>query len=205
MSAARVVSSCCKGLSSAIVHDREDQEAANHGRTSQEKEGLIMSKLIRQSLIMLLLMTALTGVLYPLAVTGTAQLLFSRAANGSIIERDGNALGSELIGQPFADPKYFWSRPSATAPFSDNPAASTGSNLGPTNSTLVDTVKQRIEALHAADPDNAAPIPVDLVTASASGLDPHISPAAARYQIARIARVRGMPATKVAKDVSSAC
>jgi K+-transporting ATPase ATPase C chain len=163
-----------------------------------------MGRLIRQALIMLLLMTALTGVLYPLAVTGTAQLLFSQAANGSIIERGGQALGSELIGQPFADPKYFWSRPSATAPFADNPAASGGSNLGPTNSTLADTVKQRIDALHAADPDNAAPVPVDLVTASASGLDPHISPAAARYQIARVARIRGMPAAKLAELVDNA-
>jgi len=109
-----------------------------------------------------------------------------------------------LIGQPFADAKYFWSRPSATAPFANNPAASTGSNLGPTNSTLADTVKQRIDALHAADPDNAASVPVDLVTASASGLDPHISPAAARYQVARVARVRGMPTAKVAELVDRA-
>lgn len=163
-----------------------------------------MSKLIRQSLVMLLLMTVLTGVLYPLAVTGTAQLLFSHAANGSIIEHEGKVVGSELIGQPFADAKYFWSRPSATAPFANNPASSGGSNIGPTNSTLADTVKQRIDALHAADPDNAAPVPVDLVTASASGLDPHISPAAARYQIARVARVRGMPVANVAELVDRA-
>jgi K+-transporting ATPase ATPase C chain len=139
-----VASSCCKGLSSAIIHDRDDQKAAIHGRTSQEKQDLIMSKLIRQSLVMLLAMTVLTGVAYPVVVTGVAQLLFHDAANGSVIERNGQALGSELIGQPFADPKYFWSRPSATAPSAYNSTASSGSNQGPTNPALTDAVKQRI-------------------------------------------------------------
>ena len=114
-----------------------------------------MSRIIRQSIVMLALLTALTGVVYPLVVTGLAQVLFPHAANGSLIERDNKALGSELIGQPFSDPKYFWSRPSATAPFADNSAASTGSNLGPTNSALTDAVKQRIDALRAADPGHS--------------------------------------------------
>jgi K+-transporting ATPase ATPase C chain len=160
-----------------------------------------MNKLIRQSLVMLLAMTVLTGVVYPLVVTGAAQLLFHDAANGSVIERDGKPLGSELIGQSFADPKYFWSRPSATAPFANNSASSGASNLGPTNPALTDAVKQRIDALHTADPDNTAPVPVDLVTASGSGLDPHISPAAAQYQITRVARTRGLPPAKVAELV----
>jgi K+-transporting ATPase ATPase C chain len=149
-------------------------------------------------------MTALTGVVYPLLVTGAAQLLFHEAANGSVIERDGKPLGSELIGQPFADPKYFWSRPSATAPFADNSASSGGSNLGPANPALTDAVKQRIDALHAADPHNTAPVPVDLITASASGLDPHISPASAQYQIARVARTRGLPLARVAELIDQA-
>ncbi len=163
-----------------------------------------MSKLIRQSLAMLVAMTVLTGVAYPLLVTGAAQLLFHDAANGSIIERGGKQVGSELIGQPFADPKYFWSRPSATAPSAYNPAASSGSNQGPTNPALADAVKQRVDALHAADPDNPAPVPVDLVTASGSGLDPHISPAAAQYQLARVAKIRGIGEAKVTELVEQA-
>jgi K+-transporting ATPase ATPase C chain len=163
-----------------------------------------MGKLLRQSLMMLLLMTLITGVIYPLAVTGIAQLLFARTANGSLIEHDGKPLGSELIGQPFADPKYFWGRPSATTPFAYNSALSTGSNQGPTNPALIDAVKQRVEALRAADPGNSAPLPVDLVTASASGLDPHISPAAAQYQIARVARARGTAVADVEKAVDAA-
>ena len=163
-----------------------------------------MSKLIRQSLVMLLAMTVLTGIAYPLVVTGAAQLLFHDAANGSVIERNGHALGSELIGQPFTDPKYFWSRPSATAPSAYNSTASSGSNQGPTNPALTDAVKLRIEALQAADPGNKAPVPVDLVTASGSGLDPHISPAAAHYQLARVARVRGMQVADVEKLVAVA-
>jgi K+-transporting ATPase ATPase C chain len=163
-----------------------------------------MGKILRQSLLMLVAMTVLTGIAYPLLVTGAAQLLFHDAANGSIIERGGKALGSELIGQPFTDPKYFWSRPSATSPFVDNSASSGASNLGPTNPALTDAVKQRINALQAADPDNKTPVPVDLVTASGSGLDPHISPAAAQYQLARVARARGVPEAKVAEMVTGA-
>jgi len=156
-----------------------------------------MSKLLRQSLTLLLLMTAITGVLYPLAVTGVAQLIFPRQANGSLIVKGGKPLGSALIGQSFTDPKYFWGRPSATAPNAYNGSASSGSNLGPTNPALTDAVKQRIAALRAADPDNSAPVPVDLVTASASGLDPQISPAAAQYQLARVARLRGLGRAQV--------
>ena len=163
-----------------------------------------MSKLIRQSLVMLLLMTVITGVIYPLVVTGIAQVAFARAANGSVIERNGKPLGSELIGQAFSDPKYFWARPSATSPFPNNPASSGASNLGPTNPALTDAVRQRIDALHAADPDNKDPIPVDLVTTSGSGLDPDISPASAQYQIARVARVRRLPEGAVANLVAGA-
>ena len=163
-----------------------------------------MGKLIRQTLLMLLLMTVICGGIYPLVVTGIAQLAFAHTANGSLIERHGKALGSELIGQAFTDPKYFWSRPSATAPFPDNPSSSGASNLGPTNPALTEAVRQRIDALRAADPGNRQPVPVDLVTASGSGVDPHISPAAARYQLARVARVRGMPEAKVAALVEQA-
>jgi len=163
-----------------------------------------MSILVRQSLSMLFAMTIVTGVVYPLLVTGAAQLLFHDAANGSIIERGGKQLGSELIGQPFADPKYFWSRPSATAPSAYNSTASSGSNQGPTNPALADAVKQRIDALRAADPGNAAPVPVDLVTASGSGLDPHISPAAAAFQLGRVARARGKSEAEVQTLVDKA-
>jgi len=163
-----------------------------------------MSKLIRQSMSMLVAMTIVTGVVYPLLVTGAAQLLFPDAANGSVIVRGGKPLGSELIGQPFTDPKYFWSRPSATAPFANNSAASTGSNQGPTNPALADAVKQRIDALRAADPGNTAPLPVDLVTASGSGLDPHISPGAAAFQLGRVARARGKSEAEVQTLVDKA-
>jgi K+-transporting ATPase ATPase C chain len=147
----------------------------------------------RQALAMLVVMTLATGIVYPLLVTGIAQGLFSHQANGSIVERDGKAVGSTLVGQPFSDPKYFWGRPSATAPMPYNAGASSGSNQGPTNPALVDAVKSRIAALRAVDPDNNAPVPVDLVTASASGLDPHISIAAANYQAARVAKLRSVP------------
>lgn len=151
-----------------------------------------MNKLVRQSLLMLLLLTAVTGVAYPLLVTGLAQGLFPAQANGSLVLEHGGAVGSRLIGQSFTDPRYFWGRPSATSPMPYNAAASGGSNLGPNNPALVAAVRQRIAALRAADPGNTAPVPVDLVTASGSGLDPQISPAAAQYQVARVARLRGL-------------
>ncbi|GAB2535175.1 potassium-transporting ATPase subunit KdpC [Rhodanobacter koreensis] len=156
-----------------------------------------MTKLLRNAVMLLLLMTVITGVLYPLVATGLAQLVFPRQANGSLIVRDGKPIGSVLIGQSFTDPKYFWGRPSATTPQADNGVNSGGSNLSPTNPALTDAVKQRIAALRAADPGNTAPVPVDLVTASGSGLDPEISPAAAQYQLARVAKARGLSTAQV--------
>jgi K+-transporting ATPase ATPase C chain len=140
--------------------------------------------------MVLLLLTLVTGVAYPLLVTGIAQVVFPSQAQGSLIVMDGKVVGSRLIGQPFDDPKYFWSRPSATSPFADNAGSSSGSNLSPTNPDLIKAVQGRVDALRAADPGNTTPVPVDLVTASGSGLDPHISPAAALYQVSRVARVR---------------
>lgn len=151
-----------------------------------------MLKELKPALLMLAVFTVITGGIYPLVVTGIAQGGFPHQANGSLIEHDGKAAGSELIGQPFTDPKYFWGRPSATGPVPYNASASSGSNLGPLNPALEEAVKARIDALKAADPGNAAPIPVDLVTASGSGLDPHISPAAAEYQLGRVARARSL-------------
>ena len=151
-----------------------------------------MKEHLRPALTMLLALTLLTGVVYPLIVTGLAQIIFPQQANGSLVVRAGKVIGSELIGQYFDEPKYFWGRPSATSPFPYNAAASSGSNLGPTNPALIEAVKMRVAALRAADPGNEAPVPVDLVTASGSGLDPHISPAAALYQARRVARVRGL-------------
>jgi len=153
---------------------------------------------LRPAVVSLALLTLLTGVVYPLAVTGVAQVLFPWQANGSLIIENGKAVGSVLVGQPFDDPKYFWSRLSATAAPGYNGAASSGSNLGPLNDALTAAVQGRIDALEAADPGNTLPIPIDLVTASGSGLDPHVSPAAARYQLARVARTRGLPETTVA-------
>jgi K+-transporting ATPase ATPase C chain len=146
---------------------------------------------------MLIVMTAITGAIYPAAVTGIAQVLFPGQANGSLIEKDGKAVGSALIGQSFSDPKNFWSRPSATSPYPNNASASSGSNQGPLNPALTEAVEGRIKALREADPGNTAAVPVDLVTASASGLDPHISPAAAEYQVNRVAKARGLDAAKV--------
>ncbi len=146
---------------------------------------------------MLALLTLLTGVVYPFLVTGIAQLVFPGAANGSLIVADGKTVGSSLVGQAFDDPKYFWSRPSATSPQPYNGASSSGSNLGPRNPALADAVKDRIKASRDADPGTTDPAPVDLVTASGSGLDPHISMAAAEYQVRRVARVRGMPEDQV--------
>jgi potassium-transporting ATPase KdpC subunit len=149
------------------------------------------------ALRMLVVLSLLTGVIYPYVVTGIAQVAFPRAATGSLVVVDGKALGSDLIGQPFDDPKYFWSRPSATSPQPYNAGASSGSNQGPRNPALADAVKDRIKALRDADPDNKASVPVDLVTASGSGLDPNISVAAANYQLHRVAKARGLPDDKV--------
>jgi K+-transporting ATPase ATPase C chain len=157
---------------------------------------------MKTATLMLLAMTIVTGVFYPLAITGVAQLAFPRATNGSLIMKSGRAVGSELIGQPFTDPRYFWSRPSATGPVPYNAGASTGSNLGPLNPALTEAVAARVQALRDADPGNPQPVPVDLVTASASGLDPHISPAAAEYQVARVARARGLDAGQVRRLVA---
>jgi len=151
----------------------------------------------RAAILSLALLTIVTGLVYTLLVTAIAQLVFPSQANGSLVLRDGKPVGSALIGQPFDEPKYFWGRPSATAPFGFNAGASVGSNLSPTNPNLVKTVQERVNALRAADPGNAAPVPVDLVTASGSGLDPHISPAAARYQVGRVARARTLDEASV--------
>ena len=156
-----------------------------------------MYRLIRNTLMSLLLFTILTGILYPLVVTGIAQVIFPEQANGSIIVKNGKAVGSGLIGQQFDDPKYFWGRPSATGPYPYNGAASSGSNLGPNNPNLTSGVEARIKALRETEPGNAMKIPVDLVTASGSGLDPHISPAAAEYQLHRVAKARGIDDTVV--------
>jgi K+-transporting ATPase ATPase C chain len=149
------------------------------------------------ALRMLAILSVLTGVVYPLVVTGIAQLAFPHAANGSLIPSTDKTVGSELIGQPFDDPKYFWSRPSATSPQPYNGMASSGSNQGARNPALADAVKDRIKALRDADPGNDGAVPVDLITASASGLDPHISIAAAEYQAARVAKARGLPPEQV--------
>lgn len=157
----------------------------------------MINTLFRPALVLFVLLSLLTGIAYPYAITGIAALVFPREAAGSLVERDGKVVGSLLIGQSFSDPKYFWSRPSATSPMANNAVASSGSNLGPTNPALIDAVKGRVAALRSADPGNAAPVPVDLVTASASGLDPEISRAGAEYQAARVARVRGLPVERV--------
>lgn len=158
--------------------------------TPTPREGL--GTMLRAAVLLFLLLSVVTGLLYPLLITGAAQALFPRQANGSLIERDGHAVGSALIGQTFTEPRYFWGRLSATGPVPYNAAASGGSNLGPTSEPLHTAVRERLAALRAADPGNTAPVPVDLVTASGSGLDPHISLAAARYQIDRVARARGL-------------
>lgn len=156
-----------------------------------------MYAIVRPALVLFIALTVLTGIAYPLAVTGIGQAVFPAQAAGSLIVRNGQPVGSPLIGQNFSDPKYLWGRPSATSPTPYNASASGGSNLGPLNPALTDAVKARIEALRAADPGNTAAVPVDLVTASASGLDPHISAAGAQFQAARIARVRRLPVQTV--------
>ena len=170
-----------------------------------------MFRELRAAAVLLLLLTVITGLAYPLVVTGVAQVVFPAKANGSLIESDGKpvrdgarAVGSELIGQPFADAKHFWSRPSATSPYPYNASSSSGSNQGPLNPALTDAVSARVKVLRDADPGNTAPVPVDLVTASASGLDPHISPAAAEYQVTRVARARGLSPEKVRALVAQA-
>lgn len=156
-----------------------------------------MTSLFRPALVLFVVLSLVTGLAYPLAVTGLAQVLFPDQANGSLVKAKGVVVGSALIGQPFSQPGHFWSRPSATAPDPYNAAASSGSNLGPSNPALAEVVSARIAALRAADPGNTAPVPVDLVTASASGLDPHISRAAADYQVNRVARALGLPPERV--------
>ncbi len=158
---------------------------------------------LRSAVLLFLLLTLVTGVAYPIVMTVIAQVVFPAQANGSLIERDGKAVGSTLIGQPFDDPRFFWSRPSATGPVPYNAAASTGSNYGPTNPAQLDVVRQRVEAIKKANPDQVGPVPVDLVTASGSGLDPHISPAAAEYQINRVAKSRGLEAQAVRRIVAA--
>jgi K+-transporting ATPase ATPase C chain len=161
-----------------------------------------MVRQIKHAFPLFVAMSILTGLVYPLVITGIAQAVFPRQANGSLIYRNGRPVASELIGQSFTDPKCFWGRPSSTAPVPYNAGSSGGSNLGPTNPELAKAVRERIAALKAADPYNEAPIPVDLVTSSGSGLDPHISPAAAEYQVARVAKARGLDVETVRKAVA---
>lgn len=160
-----------------------------------------MVKQLRPAFMVFLLLTVVTGILYPLAVTGVTQLVFPGRANGSLMPGEKGYAGSALLGQPFDDPKYFWGRLSATPDFPYNAASSSGSNLGPSNPALVEAVKARIEALQKADPGNKAAVPIDLVTSSGSGLDPHLSPAAALYQASRVARERGLPEDRVRRLV----
>ena len=156
-----------------------------------------MKTLLRPALTLFVVLSIVTGIIYPLVTTGIAKVLFTERAGGSIITKDGKPIGSAIIGQNFADPKHFWGRPSATSPQPYNGSASGGSNLGPLNPALTDAVKGRVDAIKAADPGNTKPVPADLVTASGSGLDPHISPEAAKYQAIRVAKIRGLPPEKV--------
>ena len=160
-----------------------------------------MTAHLRPAIVSLILLTVITGLAYPAVVTAIAQVVFRHQANGSLVVKDGKAVGSTLIGQLFDDPKYFWGRPSATSPFGYNAGASAGSNLSPTNPALIKSVQVRVDALRAADPSNTAPVPVDLVTASGSGLDPHISPAAALYQVGRVAKARKLDEAAVRRLV----
>jgi|SRR5450830_5159 len=157
----------------------------------------MIKQTIRPAVVLFILLSLITGVAYPLATTALGKWLLPNQANGSLIEKDGKLIGSSLIGQNFTEPQYFWGRPSATGPYPNNATASSGSNLGPLNPALAEAVKTRVSALKVADPDNTLPVPVDLVTTSASGLDPHISPAAAAYQTSRVAKARGLSVTSV--------
>ena len=161
-----------------------------------------MIRELRPALAIFVLLSVVTGLVYPGLVTAIAKLAFAEQAGGSVLVRDGRTVGSALLGQSFSDPRHFWGRPSATGPQPFNGGASSGSNLGATNPALHEAVAARIAALRAADPGNEAPVPVDLVTASGSGLDPHISPAAARYQVARVARARGLAPDRVGELVA---
>jgi K+-transporting ATPase ATPase C chain len=161
-----------------------------------------MKNELRPAITIFLLLTLVTGVAYPVIVTAIAQVLFPRQANGSVLERQGKTVGSELIGQPFDDPRYFWSRPSATTPFPYNSKSSTGSNLGPTNPDQLKAVKERIDTIRQAHPEQKGLVPADLVTASGSSLDPHISPAAAEYQVERVAKARSLPVSRVRQLVA---
>lgn len=161
-----------------------------------------MFKQLRPVFMVFFLLSVLTGIVYPLLVTGVAQLAFPEKANGSLIRSEGGSAGSELMGQPFDDPKYFWGRLSATLDFPYNSASSSGSNLGPSNPALVEAVKVRVTALQKADPENTSPIPLDLATSSGSGLDPHLSPAGAFYQVPRVAKARGLPEDRVRELVA---
>lgn len=181
----------------ASTHVPPLAEANRAAQTPRATPEAAPAGVLRPALVVFAVLTVLAGLAYPLAVTGVAQALFPAEAAGSLVVRDGKLIGSRLIGQSFSDPKHFWGRPSATAPMPNNAAASGGSNQGPLNPALAEAVRGRVAALRAADPGNTAPVPVDLVTTSASGLDPHISPAAARYQAARVARARGMPVEAV--------
>jgi len=160
-----------------------------------------MKMMLRPLFVLFALLTVLTGVVYPLLITGIGKIAFPNQVSGSLVVRDGKVVGSTLISQSFQDPKYFWGRLSATSPMANNASASSGSNFGPANPALIEAVKARIDALKAADPDNTLPIPVDLVTASASGLDPDISPAAVLYQVERVARVRHLDPAKLREKV----
>jgi potassium-transporting ATPase KdpC subunit len=160
-----------------------------------------MGAQIRPTIVLLVLLSIVTGIAYPAIVTAIAQVAFAHQANGSLVVKDGKVVGSALIGQPFDDPKYFWGRPSATSPFAYNAGASSGSNLSPANPDLMKAVRDRVDALRVADPGNTAPVPVDLVTASGSGLDPHISPAAALYQVGRVAKARTLDEAAVRRLV----
>jgi len=157
----------------------------------------MIKQTIRPAVVLFILLSLITGVAYPLATTALGKWLLPNQANGSLIEKDGKLIGSSLIGQNFTEPQYFWGRPSATGPYPNNATASSGSNLGPLNPALAEAVKTRVSALKVADPDNTLPVPADLVTTSASGLDPHISPAAAAYQTSRVAKARGLSVTSV--------